>query len=140
QAAKGWSKTDERKMETTTYTPASAAGGGSGAGEFVFSAVWEGVLNKIYSTTRKHTFHFDRAKGAITSAEGEMTQDYGFHTKGTASAKLESDQTIPADEAAQMAKDFDVLFAAKDAYETKMGDIDRDPAQADALITDAKSV
>src|SRR5439155_3596384 len=23
QAAKGWSKTDERKMETTTYTPAS---------------------------------------------------------------------------------------------------------------------
>src|SRR5439155_14948943 len=71
--------------------------------------------------------------------EGEMAQDFAFHTKVTASAKLESDQTIPADEAAHMAKDFDVLFAAKDAYDTKMGDIDRDPAQADALIADAKS-
>ena len=137
QLGGGWSSSNEAKMETTKF--AAQAGSGTG-GEFVFTGDQQGVLNKIYAMTQKTTFHFDRDKGVIISAELEQSQDYGFHNKGTGSTKLEFDETMPAEESKQMADDFDVMFKAKEQYEAKMRGIDQEPAHADEFSSAAKSL
>src|SRR5206468_1498822 len=46
EMSKGWSAENPKKLQTTTYTPQPS----SGAGELVFTAVSNGVMNKIYAT------------------------------------------------------------------------------------------
>jgi thiol-disulfide isomerase/thioredoxin len=134
ELSKGWSGSNEAKQETTTYTSQPAK-----AGEFLFSAVRDGVMDKIYLTTHKATYHFDTAKDAVTLVEREMSQDYGFHTKGTGQTKLESDETVDAKEATQLAADFEQFFAAKEKYDELMGEVEKDPEHADASIASAES-
>jgi thiol-disulfide isomerase/thioredoxin len=133
---KGWSETNEAKLQTTSFKAIAAAG----EGEFAFTSVVGGVMNKIYLTTQKSTYHFDRKRGAVGAVESEMSQEYGFNSKGTGTTKLESDQTIAAAELATFARDFDAFFDASRAYQALMGGVAKDPANASEKIAAAKDV
>ena len=135
RAEKGWSHDDPVKLETMTYAP-KAGGGGD---DWTFTADQSGLMSKVYLTTEKSTYHFDRAKGVVTSVDGETSQDFGVHSKGTETLKLESDETVPADQLAPIAADFELLFAAKETYTQKLQAIDHEPAHADALLNEAKA-
>jgi thiol-disulfide isomerase/thioredoxin len=135
ELANGWKRSDDVKQETNTY----AAAAGAGDSEFTFTAVQDGVMNKIYQTTRKSTYHLDRAKRMITRVEGEHSQGYGFQSKGTASTKLESDTMLSADEAKQLDQDFERFFAAREQYTKEMAKVEEDPTSADATMAQAKS-
>jgi thiol-disulfide isomerase/thioredoxin len=135
QLSKGWSKEDARRMQTMRYTQEKSSGD-----EFVFRAVQDGVMNKIYVTTSTTTYHFHPKRGIITANEGEQSQDYGFHSKGTGSMKLESDETLPADKAKQVAADFATFFAAQEQYQAKMSAVETDAAHADELIAAAEAL
>jgi thiol-disulfide isomerase/thioredoxin len=137
ELAKGWKNVDEARGQTSTFTAAADQAQGSA---FTFTAVEEGVISRIYQTTRKTTFHLDTAKGILTSVEGEHTQDYGFHSKGTSTTKLESDTTIPAEEAKQLAEDFDRFFTARQKYTELMGKVEQAPQNADATLAEAKTL
>jgi peroxiredoxin len=140
RAAKGWTRENPEKLETMTYAAdAKANAGAGGRDEFVFTAEQSGLMSKIFATTEKTTYHFDRGKGAIVSAAGEISQNYGLKGKGTQSVKLDADQTLPADEVAQLAADYEMFFDAKQTYRRKLQSIDANPDNGPALIADAKA-
>ena len=93
ELASGWEQVDAFRGHTDTFT---AAPNQPDVAAFTFTAVRDGVINKIYLTTQKTTYHFTRDKAIITRIESEHAQDWGFHSKGTGTTKLESDTMIPS--------------------------------------------
>jgi thiol-disulfide isomerase/thioredoxin len=120
---------------TTTYKVESDSNG-----QVVISAAEDGPMNRIYVTTQKQTMQFDRAKGAFIESNAEESQDYGFHSKGTATMKLDKDQTLEPEKLATLAKDYGAFFAAKDQYDQLTRKVGEEPASAEKLMNDAKAV
>jgi hypothetical protein len=115
-AAKEWQSDVEWTGNRTTFNPQPPAG----AGKFVFTGVQDGPTNRIYVTTYKSTYQFDPAKGVITRVEGEHSQDYGFHSKGTSTLKLDKEETLPADQAEALARDYATFTDAVKQYGDQM--------------------
>ncbi len=109
-------------------------------GVFTFTADEQGPMNRIYVTTSGQTFSFDRAKGLVTRSGLKTSQDYGFHTKGTGSLTLKSEETIEPAKAQALRKEYDNYFAALDAYRTTMRDISKDPAKVDQFLTAGRKI
>jgi len=136
ELSKGWSRDEPEKMLTIHYSPQKQTTDGAVS----FVAVQDGMLNKIYVTTSKTTFHFDDKKGAIVSAESEHSQDYGFHIKGEGTTKLLKDETVPPDQLAPLASDYDALFAAQEQCHDEMRKAEGDPDRTSEAIAAARSI
>jgi thiol-disulfide isomerase/thioredoxin len=136
QLQTGWDDTNEAKLQTTHFKPAKS----DAPNDFTFTATIEGVMNKIYAMTYDYTYHFDRAKGMITSVHQTYSQDYGFHQRGVGTTKLESDQNIPPAQVATLSADFDLFFATTSKYEAMMRDVNKDPDRANEIIWAAKKL
>jgi thiol-disulfide isomerase/thioredoxin len=135
--AKEWQSDVEWTGNRTTFTP-HASGGGNDAGEFVFTGVQDGPTNRIYVTTLKSTFHFDPAKGVITRVEGQQSQDYGFHSKGTSTTKLDKEETLPADQVEALARDYATYTDAVKQYRDQMKGLHEQPDKAQEIIDAGK--
>lgn len=145
-AAKQWQSDVDWTGNRTTFTPQPAAAGDAGtaaaatpANEFTFTGVSDGPTNRIYVTTNKSTFHFDPAKGVITRVEDEMSQDYGFHSKGTSTFKLDKDETLPADQVQALARDYDTYTAAVKQYRDQMKRLHEQPDKGQEIIDAARA-
>jgi thiol-disulfide isomerase/thioredoxin len=137
EMAKRWQSDVEWTGNRTTFTP-QPGGGGAEAGEFVFTGVQDGPTNRIYVTTLKSTFHFDPAKGVITRVEGEQSQDYGFHSKGTATFKLDKEETLPADQAEALARDYATYTEAVKQYRDQMKGLHEQPDKGQEIVDAGK--
>jgi thiol-disulfide isomerase/thioredoxin len=133
-AAKQWQSEVDWTGNRFTFTPQSP----QPANEFVFTGVQDGPVNRIYVMTQKSTFHFDPTKGIITSVESEHAQDYGFHTRGTGTLKLDKEQTLPADQAAALASDYDTYTKAAKSYASQMKGLDKQPDKAKQIMDNAR--
>jgi thiol-disulfide isomerase/thioredoxin len=107
---------------------------------FVFTAVQDGPIDKIYVSTHRTMYHVDRDKGALAKAESQNSQDYGFHETSMTTLKLEKDESIEPAKAEAMGKDYAILFEA----EKKAGDLHRriseQPENGERLFTEATTV
>jgi thiol-disulfide isomerase/thioredoxin len=144
-AAKSWQGDVEWTGNRTTYTalPATVGADAVTAGaatpaEFVFAAVSEGPTNRIYLTTNKLTFHFDPARGVVTRVDGESSQDYGFHSTGTSTLKLDKEDTLPADQVQALARDYDTFTQAVKLYGEQMRGVREHPDNARAAMDAGK--
>jgi thiol-disulfide isomerase/thioredoxin len=140
QAAKQWQSDVDWTGNRTTFTPqgGGSGGAGGGAGEFVFTGVQEGPINRIYVMTQKSTFHFGKAKGLVTRVDTEHSQDYGFHSKGTGTLKLDKEETLPADQAAALARDYAAYTEAVKSYRDEVKGLDKQPEKAQQIIDTAR--
>jgi thiol-disulfide isomerase/thioredoxin len=130
-----WQSFNPVGSETTTYKVESDS-----HGQVVISAVTDGPMNRIYLTSSKQTMQFDRAKGVFVECNAEESQDYGFHSKGTETMKLDKDETIEPEKLATLAKDYETFFAAKDQYDQLTRKVADEPASVEKLMNDAKAV
>jgi thiol-disulfide isomerase/thioredoxin len=133
QAAKQWQS--DVNWSGTRYTFAPQAAGGEG---FAFTGVQEGVTNRIYLMTRKSTFHLDPSKGMVTRVEIENSQDWGFHSKGTGTLKLDKEETLPAEQAQTLARDYATYTQAVKAYDAQMKTLLEHPDKAQETIDAAQ--
>jgi thiol-disulfide isomerase/thioredoxin len=133
-ANRQWQSEVDWTGNRVTFTPRSP----QPAKEFVFTGVQDGPVNRIYVMTQKSTFHFDPAKGVIMHVESEHTQDYGFHTKGTGTLKLDKEETLPADQAGALASDYDTYTKAAKSYANQMKGLDKQPDKARQIMDSAR--
>jgi thiol-disulfide isomerase/thioredoxin len=139
-AEKGWQSDVEWTGNRTTFTPQPpSAAGGAILKEFVFTGVSDGPTNRIYLTTNKSTFHFDPSKGVITRIDGEMSQDYGFHSRGTSTFTLDKDETLPADQVQALAHDYDTYTTAVKQYRDQIKRLHEQPDKGQVIIDAAKT-
>ncbi|HEY7118808.1 MAG TPA: hypothetical protein VH475_19625, partial [Tepidisphaeraceae bacterium] len=137
QAKTQWQDDVDWTGSRTTYAPQAAD---KPTAEFAFTAVQDGPTNRIYITTHKSTFHFDRARGVVTKVDGEFSQDWGFHQKGTSEMKLDKEETIPADQAADLARDYATFRDAATRYNKTMEGLHDEPARGQEIIDAAKAI
>jgi len=133
QTAKEWQSAIDWKGSQTTFTPQSAQGA-----EFVFTGVQDGPTNRIYIVTQKATNHFDTAKGILTRVDAEYSQDYGFHSEGTSTLKLDKEETLPAERAQALAREYALYIDAVKEYADQMKRLNEQPDQAQQIIDAAK--
>jgi len=146
QAAKQWQSDAIWTGNRTTFVPQST--GAAGANEFVFTGVQDGPVNRIYLLTFKYTFHFDPAKGLVTRITGEHSQDYGFHSRGTSTITFDKEESIPADQAAALDRDYATFADAVKRYREAVRSLHEQPEKAKehrdaaraALAADAEKV
>src|SRR3954447_22979131 len=86
------------------------------ADEFVFTAVADGVVNRIYVVTSKSTLRFDRRKGVIVGSEDEVTQGYGSNHTSTAKLTLDKDESTDPARAAARGAAYVKFFEADARY------------------------
>lgn len=111
EANKGWEST--REDDKTVATPLETGTG------FVFATTTESPMNKVYLSSSKTKYTFDKDKGYVTRAESENTQGYGFNGRGTGTLELVNVKTIAPEELAKLAAATEPYFAAVAAYEDK---------------------
>jgi thiol-disulfide isomerase/thioredoxin len=135
QAAKEWQSDIDWKGSQTTFALQSAQGAG-----FVFTGVQDGPTNHIYIVTQKATNHFDTTKGVITRVEDEYSQDYGFHSNGTSTLKLDKEETLPAEQVQALARDYAAYTDAAKQYGEQMKRLNEEPDQAQRIVDAAKGI
>ena len=133
-ATKQWQSEVDWTGNRVTFTPQSP----QPANELVFAGAQDGPVNRIYGMTQKSTFHFDPGKGIITRVDSEHSQDYGFHTKGTGTLKLDKEETLPADQAAALARDYAIFTDAAKLYRDQMKGLDKQPDKAKQIMDTAR--
>jgi thiol-disulfide isomerase/thioredoxin len=101
--------------------------GPAAGNDWTFASSSEGLFKTIYGIADDSTYHFDAAKGLITSIDGRERQDYGFHGSGSDHIALQSDDSLSGAEAAALAKDGDALFAAQTDMDSKLRSISAPP-------------
>ena len=135
QVAKQWQSDIDWKGSQTTFTPQTAQGA-----EFVFTGIQDGPTDRIYILTHKATNHFNTAKGVITRVEGEHSQDYGFHSNGTSTLKLDTEETLPAEQVQALARDYATYTEAVKQYGEQMKRLNEEPDQAQRIVDAAKGI
>ncbi|MGA2582385.1 MAG: TlpA disulfide reductase family protein [Tepidisphaeraceae bacterium] len=131
----GWSFDNATRLSIADYSAQPAS-----SGDFVFKSSESGVMSSLYQTTGETTFHFDRSKGVISGAEGESTQQYGIQSQDTTTLTLDSDETVPPEQAEQIGKEYAVFFKSADAYDAKLETIAQNPQDVDRILAEAKSI
>jgi peroxiredoxin len=130
-----WNQTPKLAGDALVFRSAEPAAGG----QWVFRSSTEGLFKRMYGIEQDRTYHFDLAKGIVTSIELQSKQDFGFHGSGTGDTKLESDRMIPRASVDILAKDVATLLAAKDEYRNSLSGLDTNPQNAPAMAKSAKS-
>jgi peroxiredoxin len=130
QAKAGWESVQED--DKTTFKPLAPAAG------FVFEAIKQSPMDKIYLSSSKSKCTFDAAKGFVIRAESESTQGYGFNGKGTGTTELVSVKMMEPAAIQAFADAADQYFAAVGAYDDKTDAAGKaPPAEAKALLAKA---
>ncbi len=130
QAKEGWESVQDE--DKTTFKPLGGAGG------FVFEAVRQSPMDKIYLSSSKSKYTFDTAKGFVTRAESESAQGYGFNGKGTGTTELVSVKVLEPAAIRAFADAADQYFAAVAAYDDKTDAAGKaPPEEAKALLAKA---
>jgi len=106
---------------------------------WIFKSDEDGLMKKIYGIANDSTYRFDLSKGMVISIASESRQDYGFKGSGTASTVLDSDQTLPADQVALLARDFATLQAAEAAFHARLKSVDKTPDDSAAILASARA-
>jgi len=132
---KTWQSDVDWTGDRTTFTPAAATNN-----EIVFTGVSEGPTSHIYLTTSKSTYHFDPAKGLVSRVDGEHSQDYGFHSKGTSTLKLDKEEALPADQVQALARDYATFTDAVKRYDEQVKAIGEHPDKAQDMMDGAKAI
>ena len=135
QARARWQSDVDWTGSRITFAPAADAP----ADTFTFTGDEEGPINRIYVTTQKSTFHFDRAKGIVTRVDGTHSQDYGFHQTGTSVLKLDKEETFPPELTTILARDYAVYDAARKRARELTARVNDEPADAEKLVAAAKA-
>jgi peroxiredoxin len=130
-----WNQTPKLAGDALVFRSAEPAAGG----QWAFRSSTEGLFKRMYGIEQDRTYHFDLAKGIVTSIELQSKQDFGFHGSGTGDTKLESDRMIPRASVDILAKDVATLLAAKDEYRNSLSGLDTNPQNAPAMAKSAKS-
>jgi len=133
-ATRQWQSEVDWMGNRTTFTPHAP----QPATEFVFIGVQDGPVNRIYVNTQKSKFHFDPARGLVTRVESEHSQDYGFHTRGTGTLKLDKEETLPAGQAQILAGDYDTYISAAKLYRDDVRGVDKQPDKARQIMDAAR--
>jgi thiol-disulfide isomerase/thioredoxin len=105
---------------------------------FVFNGVSTSPTDKIYVSSRKTTFHFDRQRGFVVRAESEFAQGYGVNGKGTGTTELKSIDTHDTAWAKSFAASAERYINASDTYEALTTQAAREK-EVDALLAKAES-
>ncbi len=130
QARAGWESAQDD--DKTTFKPLEAPGG------FVFEAVRQSPMDKIYLSSSKEKYTFDAAKGFVVRGESESTQGYGFNGKGTGTTELVSVKTLEPVALKAFADASDKYFAAVGVYEDRTEAAEKTaPEEAKALLAKA---
>jgi peroxiredoxin len=130
QARAGWESAQDD--DKTTFKPLEAAGG------FVFEAVMQSPMDKIYLSSSKAKYTFDAAKGFVVRGESESTQGYGFNGKGTGTTELVSVKTLEPAALKAFADASDKYFAAVGVYEDRTEAAEKtSPEEAKGLLAKA---
>jgi thiol-disulfide isomerase/thioredoxin len=134
-AGKPWQGDVSWTGDRVTYSPKP----GDSEGAFVFTGEETGPISRIYVTTEKSTFHFDRAKGVVTRIERESSQDYGFHSRGTSALKLDKEESLPAAEAEALAKDYATFTDALKQYADQVKRVSEGGDKAQQFMDSARA-
>jgi peroxiredoxin len=130
QARAGWESV--QGDDKTTFKPLEAAGG------FVFEAVSQSPMDKIYLSSSKAKYTFDAAQGFVTRVESENTQGYAFNGKGTGTAELVSVKQLEPAALQAFADAAERYFAAVRAYDDQVEAAGKaPPEEAKALLARA---
>ena len=113
-AAAGWEQPGKDGDGRTRYRAIAGADRGD---ELVFEGARESPEDKIYLSSHKGTYHFDRHSGLIRRITAELAQGYGFVGKGTGGTELKSSELRDAAWLKSFAADADRYFAASKAYD-----------------------
>lgn len=139
QATRGWQSQGLRFDERTEFTPTSAADGKNGSNCFAFEGVRKSPSDRIYLSTARSTYTFDRKRGLVSRIESANTQGYGFNGKGTGTVELTGVEDHDADSTRAFADDADRYFAANKAFEERLGHASRDAGRVNAVLSQAES-
>jgi thiol-disulfide isomerase/thioredoxin len=104
---------------------------------FAFEGEPRSPMDRVYLSTAKRQFAFDRDRGLIVRVRTQNTQDYGVHSKGAGSFELTSIEDQGPDRAAALANNAECYFAASKRHEALVEDAAKDPRQTDALLAKA---
>jgi thiol-disulfide isomerase/thioredoxin len=135
EASGQWSGDDPSDQSTVSYRFKSDQGG-----DYVFTADTTGPMSRIYVTTDARTYHFDRAKGLIISAETTGSQGYGFNSASTGTMKLTKVDIMEPVALQTLRKDYDTWFEASRQYQALMRKISDEPQDTPKLLSEAKAV
>lgn len=136
-ARNGWEGVGVQDDSRTEYKPAAEAT--SDSETWVFEGIRQSPMDKIYLSTSRSKFFFDRKRGVIKRVESENTQGYGFNGKGTGTTELVALEQHDADWAKTFAEESERYFAANKAYEGLLTRASKDAQQVDALLSRAES-
>ncbi|AGA27186.1 TlpA family protein disulfide reductase [Singulisphaera acidiphila] len=137
QAKTGWDGEGVMDNARTEYTLAKDSD--LDAKSWVFEGVNHSLMNKIYDSSSRSKFFFDRKRGAIRRIENINTQGYGFNGKGTGTTELVSLEQHDADWTKTFAQESDRYFAANQASKDLLMKASKDAEHAAALLSETES-
>jgi len=136
ESASGWRGRLPSQDGETLYRRSDKATGDT----FAFASESRAPINRIYESTSKSQFEFDRGRGLVVRVQTQSTQDYGLHVEGTGSYELTSVEDQGPAEAAALADNAERYFAALTSYEALVDRSARKPGETDALLAKALAV
>jgi thiol-disulfide isomerase/thioredoxin len=104
---------------------------------FAFEGEARAPINRIYESTFKSRFVFDRDRGLIVRVQTKNIQEYGLHVEGAGSYELTSVESQGQGQAAAVADNAERYFAVLKRYETLEERAARSPRETDALLAKA---
>jgi thiol-disulfide isomerase/thioredoxin len=135
-AAAKWASPPDWTGAVTTYSAAPPRS----RDEFVFIAIRDGPINRIYGVTHKTTIRFDKRKGVVVGGEAELSQSYGITQTTTARLTLDKDETLDPARAAELGAAYGKLFEADVKYVDLLSRINEEPENGAKLRDAAKAV
>ncbi len=97
-------------------------------------------IYRVYGISRQTTFQFDPARGMVTTASSQTSQEYGFVGKGADDLTLTSSEDKPGKWLEQFARDCDAYLTAKAKCSDLLEKTGDDPAQCDPAFAAAREL
>ncbi|HQR05348.1 MAG TPA: TlpA disulfide reductase family protein [Gemmatales bacterium] len=140
---KSWEVADDAEGDKIRCTTVAS----EKPGEFVFDAVRESPMDKIYLSSSSSQLVFDIATGMIVRGTTKNTQGYGFEGQGTGTIEMTGIQMRGEDFLKPLTIEAEAYFAAEKRYQelsklaAKSGDKAKDLfADAEKAIKDAQGI
>jgi len=135
QAKEGWSAEGFRNDSRTEFKPAA----NSSPETFVFDGVRHSPMDKIYVSSSRAKYTFDRNRGVTKRIDSETTQGYGFNGKGTGTTELAAIEQHDAEWTKQFNDETSRYFAANKKYEDLQTKASKDAKEVDTLQAQAET-
>lgn len=133
ELASGWRGKLPSQDGETLYRRADKTTGDT----FAFESEARAPINRIYESTFKSRFTFDRDRGLVVRVETRNTQDHGVHVKGTGRYELTSVEDQGREGPATLADNAERYFTALTNYEALVDRSARKPGETDSLLARA---